>query len=392
VSSTSDMPSMGLMDHSVGSGSAMPSTGGSDIPAPMGGMQPGAGTSSRQTFVPLGQVAEIKVAGGPPMVRDEAGLLVGYVYIDIGQAQRDIGGYVNEAKEVVSRAMASGELKVPPGYYLKWTGQYEQLAEMLARMKIVVPITLLIIVLLLFLQFRNVIEVLIILLSIPFALIGSVWLMWLLDYRLSTAVWVGIIALVGLAAQTGIVMIVYIDHAFQRRKAQGLIRNLDDIVAAHMEGTVQRVRPKLMTVSTMLIGLVPLLWATSSGSDVMKRIAAPMVGGLLTSAFLTLEIIPVIVTYWRLEQLLWERLATTAVSLLRRLQIDAAIAASGATIAAGLGVASIYLAFPGLSLITGEILAGLVFLGGVGSYVLHRPAARQMVWPADPQTRQEQTS
>jgi copper/silver efflux system protein len=152
------------------------------------------------------------------------------------------------------------------------------------------------------------------------------------------------------------------------------------------------VRPKLMTVSTMLIGLVPLLWATSSGSDVMKRIAAPMVGGLLTSAFLTLEIIPVIVTYWRLEQLLWERLATTAVSLLRRLQIDAAIAASGATIAAGLGVASIYLAFPGLSLITGEILAGLVFLGGVGSYVLHRPAARQMVWPADPQTRQEQTS
>ena len=389
VSSTSDMPSMGLMDHSMGSGGAMPGStmGGSDMPAPMGGMQPGAGASSRQTFVPLGQVADIRVAGGPPMVRDEAGLLVGYVYIDIDQAQRDIGGYVNEAKEVVNRAMASGELKVPPGYYLKWTGQYEQLAEMLARMKIVVPITLLIIVLLLFLQFRNVIEVLIILLSIPFALIGSVWLMWLLDYRMSTAVWVGIIALVGLAAQTGIVMIVYIDQAYRRRKAQGLIRNLDDIVAAHMEGTVQRVRPKLMTVSTMLIGLVPLLWATSSGSDVMKRIAAPMVGGLLTSAFLTLEIIPVVVTYWRLEQLLWERLATTAVSLLGRLQIDAAIAAAGATIAAGLGVASIYVAFPGLSLITGEFLAGVVFLGGVGSYVLHRPAARQVVWPADPQTR-----
>ena len=158
--------------------------------------------------------------------------------------------------------MASGELKLPAGYYLKWTGQYEQLAQMLARMKIVVPVTLLIIVLLLFLQFRNFVEVLIILLSIPFALVGSVWLLWLLDYRLSTAVWVGIIALVGLAAQTGIVMIVYIDHAFQRRKAAGQIRNLDDIVAAHMEGTVQRVRPKLMTVSTMLIGLVPLLWAT----------------------------------------------------------------------------------------------------------------------------------
>jgi Cu(I)/Ag(I) efflux system membrane protein CusA/SilA len=384
VSSTSDMPSMGLMDHSMGSGGgAMPSVDGSDMAAPRGAMQPSAGASNRQTFVPLGQVAEIKVAGGPPMVRDEAGLLVGYVYIDIDQAQRDIGGYVNEAKQVVNRAMASGELKVPPGTYLKWTGQYEQLAEMLARMKIVVPITLLIIVLLLFLQFRNVIEVLIILLSIPFALIGSLWLMWLLDYRLSTAVWVGIIALVGLAAQTGIVMIVYIDHAFQRRKAQGLIRNLDDIIAAHMEGTVQRVRPKLMTVSTMLIGLVPLLWATSSGSDVMKRIAAPMVGGLLTSAFLTLEIIPVIVTYWRLEQLLWERLTATAVGLLRRLQIDAAIAAAGATMAAGLGVASLYVAFPGRSLTVGEVLAGLVFLGGLGSYVLHRPAARQVVWPAE---------
>jgi copper/silver efflux system protein len=222
-------------------------------------------------------------------------------------------------------------------------------------------------------------------------LIGSVWLMWLLDYRLSTAVWVGIIALVGLAAQTGIVMIVYIDHAFARRKAAGLIRNLDDIVAAHMEGTVQRVRPKLMTVSTMVIGLVPLLWAQSSGADVMKRIAAPMVGGLLTSAFLTLEIIPVIVTYWRLEQLLWERLAANpvvegSVGLLRRLQIDAAVAAAGAASAMCLGVASIYLAFPGSSLIVGEVLAGLVFLGGAGSYVLHRPAARQVVWPAETPT------
>jgi len=389
VSSMSDAPSMGLMNQGMGNTQSMPSMssgGGSDNPGPMAGAPQMGSGSSRQTFVPLGQVADIRVAGGPPMVRDEAGLLVGYVYIDIDQAQRDIGGYVNEAKQVVARAMATGELKIPPGYYLKWTGQYEQLAEMLARMKIVVPITLLIIVLLLFLQFRNFIEVLIILLSIPFALIGSVWLMWLLDYRLSTAVWVGIIALVGLAAQTGIVMIVYIDHAFQRRKAQGLIRNLDDIVAAHMEGTVQRVRPKLMTVSTMLIGLIPLLWATSSGSDVMKRIAAPMVGGLLTSAFLTLEIIPVIVTYWRLEQLLWERLTTLGSTLLlRRLKIDGAVAAIGATGAAALGVASLYLTFPDHSLILGEILAGIVFLGGISAYVLHRPAARQAVWPT--QTR-----
>jgi len=320
------------------------------------------------------------------MVRDEAGLLVGYVYVDIDQAQRDIGGYVNEAKEVVARGMASGDLKLPGGYYLKWTGQYEQLAEMLARMKLVVPVTVLIIVLLLFLQFRNVIEVLIILLSIPFALIGSVWLQWLLDYRLSTAVWVGIIALVGLAAQTGIVMIVYINQAFKRRKAAGQMNDLDDIIAAHMEGTVQRVRPKLMTVSTMLIGLIPLLWATSSGADVMKRIAAPMVGGLVTSAFLTLEIIPVVVTYWRLEQLLWERLASSGPELLRRLKLDALVVALGAGAAAALGLASIYLTFPGRTLLLGELLAGLLFLGGIASYVLHRPAAREVVWPTQVDT------
>jgi Cu(I)/Ag(I) efflux system membrane protein CusA/SilA len=382
IGSVSDMPAAGVMGPAMADPTS--SMGGSAMggPAPLGGLPPGAGGANKQSFVPLGQVADIKIVGGPPMVRDEAGLLVGYVYVDIDQGQRDIGGYVHEAKQVVAGALASGDLKLPGGTYLKWTGQYEQLAEMLARMKIVIPITLLIIVLLLFLQFKNFIEVLIILLSIPFALIGSVWLMWLLDYRLSTAVWVGIIALVGLAAQTGIVMIVYIDHAFARRKAAGLINNLDDIVAAHMEGTVQRVRPKLMTVSTMLIGLVPLLWARSSGADVMKRIAAPMVGGLITSAFLTLEIIPVVVTYWRLEQLLWERLASSGPEPLRRLKRDALAAALGAAAATVLGIAGLYLTFPGKSLLLGELLAAIVFLGGVASYVLHRPAARRVVWPS----------
>src|SRR5205823_2687426 len=198
--------------------------------------------------------------------------------------------------------------------------QYELLEQMAARMKIVVPVTLIIIIVLLYWHFRNFVEVLIVLLSVPFALTGSVWLMWLLDYRLSTAVWVGIIALVGLAAQTGIVMIVYIDHAYERRKRAGKIRELNDIIWAHMEGTVMRVRPKLMTVSTMLIGLIPLLWSTGSGADVMKRIAAPMVGGLLTSAFLTLEIIPVISTYWRQEELLWERLGELDAARLQRLR------------------------------------------------------------------------
>jgi Cu(I)/Ag(I) efflux system membrane protein CusA/SilA len=206
--------------------------------------------------------------------------------------------------------------------------------------------------------------------------------MWLCDYRLSTAVWVGIIALTGLAAQTGIVMIVYIDHAFERRKAEGRIRNLDDIIAAHMEGTVQRVRPKLMTVSTMLIGLVPLLWAQSSGADVMKRIAAPMVGGLLTSAFLTLEIIPVIVTYWRYEQLLWQRLSALGSDLLTRLRRDTYMLAFGAAAAVGLSVSRLYIASPGQAFALAQLAAAAVFLGGTAAYLLHRPAARRTVWPA----------
>ncbi len=364
--------------------------GGANMPdaSPMaGGAMPPSGASATapdvpgQAFVPLGEVADIRIAGGPPMVRDEAGLLVGYVYIDIDQAQRDLGGYVNEAKEAVARALADGTLKLPAGTYLKWTGQYEQLEEMAKRMKLVVPLTLLIIVTLLFLQFRNVIEVLIILLSIPFALVGSVWLMWLLDYRVSTAVWVGIIALVGLAAQTGIVMIVYIDKAFEKRRAEGRINNLQDIIAAHMEGTVQRVRPKLMTVSTMLIGLVPLLWATSSGSDVMKRIAAPMVGGLLTSAFLTLEIIPVVVTYWRQEQLLWQRLLGLAPEQLRGLKVSSGAIASGASLAALLAVARIYVAIPGAWFALGQLAAAGVFLGGLALYLFRRTAAHPVVWP-----------
>jgi Cu(I)/Ag(I) efflux system membrane protein CusA/SilA len=252
--------------------------------------------------VPLGELADIQVVEGPPMIKNEAGLLVGYVYVDL-EPSRDMGSYVDEAKARVAEARARGDLKLAPGMYIKWAGQYEAFEQMRDRMKILVPLTLLIVVVLLYLQFRHMTEVLIVLLSIPFALVGTVWLLYLLDYRLSTAVWVGVIALVGLAAQTGVVMIVYIDQAFVRRLRAGKIRDLNDIIWAHMEGTVQRVRPKLMTVSTMLIGLVPLLWATGSGADVMKRIAAPMVGGLVSSAFLTLEIIPVVYTYWRYAQL-----------------------------------------------------------------------------------------
>jgi Cu(I)/Ag(I) efflux system membrane protein CusA/SilA len=248
--------------------------------------------------VPLGQVADIRVVTGPPMIRDEGGLLTGYVYVDMDAGQRDIGGYVEEAKRVVAR-----EVRIPPGYFLKWTGQYELLEQMRSRMKFLVPLTLALVLGLLYLNFGNLTQSLIVLASVPFALVGSVWLMALLGYNLSTATWVGIIALVGLAAQTGVVMVVYCDSAYHKAKASGRIRDLDDIVEATLEGSVQRVRPKLMTVATMMVGLVPLLWSQGTGADVMKRVAAPMVGGLFTSAFLTLEIIPVVYTYWRYAQL-----------------------------------------------------------------------------------------
>jgi len=341
-----------------------------------------ARTSGGQAFVPLGQLAEVRVTDGPPMVRDEAGSLVGYVYVDIDSTQRDVGGYVNDAKAAVAAALQKGTLTLPAGYSLKWTGQYELLEQMRERMKLIVPITLMLVVLLLFLQFRNVVEVLIVLLSIPFALVGSVWLMWLLDYRLSTAVWVGVIALVGLAAQTGVVMIVYIDHALERRRQAGTLRNFADVLEAHMEGTVQRVRPKLMTVATMLIGLVPLLWATGSGADVMKRIAAPMVGGLLTSAFLTLEIIPVISTYFRYEELLWERLRELAPSKLRALSAAAAVHGAGFALIALMLASLIYVSLPVWALRAALTAGALAVLGGAGVYLLLRPAAKRLVWPA----------
>jgi Cu(I)/Ag(I) efflux system membrane protein CusA/SilA len=250
----------------------------------------------------LGDLADIKLSDGPPMLRSEAGMLAGYVYVDLEES-RDLSSFVESAQQAVESARSSGKVTLAPGQYLVWTGQYEQLAQMRERMKLLVPLALGIVLLLLYAQFKNLTEVAIVMLSIPFALVGSFWLLYLLDYRLSTAVWVGVIALVGLATQTGVVMIVYIDQAFARRVREGRITSLADIIEAHAEGTVQRVRPKLMTVATMLIGLTPLLWASGSGADVMKRIAAPMVGGLISSAFLTLELIPVVYTYWRYAQL-----------------------------------------------------------------------------------------
>jgi len=339
---------------------------------------PAAGTRVR--WVPLGQLADIQIVHGPPMIRDEDGLLVGYVYVDVDTTARDIGGYVAEAKRAVARAKADGTLALAPGMFLKWTGQYELLEKMTERMKIALPLTAILILFLLYLHFKNVVEVLIVACSIPFALVGSVWAMYLLDYRISTAVWVGVIALAGLAAQTGIVMIVYIDQAYERRKKAGMIRNLQDIVWAHMEGTVQRVRPKLMTVATMMAGLLPLLWAEGTGADVMKRIAAPMVGGLITSAFLTLEVIPVIYTYWRWEQLLWERLRAARAERYRLLRTVAIVVGAGAFATfVAVPLSLVYFTIPRGLLVGSFSISLSVLLGGIVAYLAWRPSAARAV-------------
>jgi len=316
------------------------------------------------------------------MVRDEGGLLVGYVFVDVDAGGRDIGGYVEQAKRMVGAALREQRLQLPDGYFLKWTGQYEEMEKMGERMRVVVPATLLIVIVLLFLHFRNFMEVLIVLLSVPFALAGSVWLLWLLDYRLSTAVWVGLIALVGLAAQTGIVMILYIDNAYERRKREGRIRDLADIMRAHMEGTVQRVRPKLMTVATMLAGLLPLLWATGSGAEVMKRMAAPMVGGLLTSALLTLEIIPVVYTYWRYEELLWERLADLDPARLAALRRWAWSHGASWTLLTATGLSAFYVDVPVTARLATCAASAVLILLSAAAYLRNRPAAKRLVWPS----------
>ncbi len=242
--------------------------------------------------IPIDQVAEIRLRMGPSEIRDENGSKAAYVFIDTGG--RDIGGYVNEAKRIVSE-----RVKLPPGYYISWSGQYEFMLRVKEKLKFVVPITLLIIFVLLYFNFGSVTETLIVILSVPFAMVGSIWLLYILGYNMSIAVWVGIIALAGLAAQTGVVMIIYLSHAYENRKREGRMNSWEDLVEAIDEGAVQRVRPKMMTVMTMILGLLPLLWSHGTGADVMKRIAAPMIGGLVTSTILTLVIIPAIYAIWK---------------------------------------------------------------------------------------------
>jgi Cu(I)/Ag(I) efflux system membrane protein CusA/SilA len=239
---------------------------------------------------------------GPSIIKDENASLTGWVYIDV--ADRDLGGYVEDAKRTVE-----SQLKLPEGYTLVWTGQYEFMQRVKARLKIVVPITLAIIIVMIFMNFGSIGETIIVLLSLPFALTGSFWLMHILTwmhpenpFNLSIAVWVGIIALAGVAAETGIIMIVYLDEAFHMFQKMGRMRHQYDLLAAITYGAVQRIRPKLMTVMCILMGLIPLLWAHGAGADVMRRIAVPMIGGVITSSILTLEIVPAIYSIWRGRQ------------------------------------------------------------------------------------------
>jgi Cu(I)/Ag(I) efflux system membrane protein CusA/SilA len=241
--------------------------------------------------VPLGELADIRIRQGAPSIRTENALLSAYIYLDTRNA--DLGAYVEAAQEAVAR-----DVSFPPGYYATWSGQYEYMQRAIAKMKVVVPVTLAIIFLLLYLNFRRVTESLIVMLSVPFALVGGIWLLWALDYNLSVAVAVGFIALAGVAAETGVVMLIYLDHALEARaaarRAQGDSLGVDDLVDAIVEGAVERVRPKMMTVVAIMAGLLPIMWSTGTGSEVMRRIAAPMVGGMVSSTVLTLAVIPAI--------------------------------------------------------------------------------------------------
>jgi Cu(I)/Ag(I) efflux system membrane protein CusA/SilA len=248
------------------------------------------------TQIPLAQVAHIVPRMGPPVVRSEAAQITGWVFIDV--TGRDIGSYVTEAMRAVR-----DKVKVPTGYSLVWSGQYEYMQSAKKRLKLVVPLTLFLVLLLLYFNFRALAPTLIVLLSIPFALIGAVWLLAILQYNMSVAVWVGIIALAGVAAETGVVMIVYLDEAYHHRLEAGTLKTREDLHEAIFEGAVQRVRPKIMTVVAITMGLLPIMWSHGTGADVMKRIAAPMVGGMVSSTVLTLILIPIIYEFWRARSL-----------------------------------------------------------------------------------------
>jgi copper/silver efflux system protein len=255
------------------------------------GMAGSIGQSRQSPRVPLGQLADIKIVRGPMAIKSEEGLLTAYVYVDF--SNRDVGGFVNEAKERVAT------LKIPEGYRLEWSGEYEYLVKTHQRLKLVIPLTLLIIFVLIFFNTKSITKTIIVLLAIPFSLVGSFWLLYLLGYNMSIAVWVGIIALAGLDAETGVVMLLYLELAHDRWIKAGKLTDISALKDSIMFGAVKRIRPKIMTVGVILAGLIPVMFSTGAGSDIMKRIAAPMVGGVITSTILELIIYPSIYMLWK---------------------------------------------------------------------------------------------
>ena len=254
--------------------------------------------------VPLGQLTELRLTSGPAMIRDEDGQLSGYVYVDM--AGRDIGGYVAEAKKKVAE-----QVKLPAGYTLTWSGQYEYMERAKERLIYVIPLTLLVIFLLLYINFKSVARCAIVLLAVPFSMIGAVWLLYLLDYNMSVAVWVGIIALAGVDAETGVIMLLYLEHAYEKWRSEGKMRSIEDLHEAIIEGAVKRIRPKVMTIMAILMGLLPIMWSHGAGADVMKRIAAPMIGGVITSFLLELLVYPAIFDVWRGWRMRREKVSTS---------------------------------------------------------------------------------
>jgi Cu(I)/Ag(I) efflux system membrane protein CusA/SilA len=248
--------------------------------------------------VPISMLADIQYKTGPPSVRSENGKLVGFVFVDITTS--DIEGYVRKASQLLAH-----RIQYPPGCYIQWAGQFEYLLAAKERLKVVVPFTLLIIFVLIYINTKSALKTAIVLLAVPFSLVGAFWMLYLLGYNMSVAVWVGLIALAGLDAETGVVMLLYLDHAWEKFRAEGRMNNMRDLHDAVMEGAVQRIRPKIMTVCAILFGLLPIMWSPTmqAGADVMKRIATPMIGGIVTSGILELLIYPVIYVIWRKREL-----------------------------------------------------------------------------------------
>jgi Cu(I)/Ag(I) efflux system membrane protein CusA/SilA len=252
------------------------------VPVPAGG----------QRQLPLSDLAQISLTTGPSMIRNEGGLLTGYVYVDL--AGRDAGSYVNEASQLLR-----DRLKLPTGYSIAWSGQYEAMERVKERLKLVVPVTLFLICLLLYINTGSMPKTVIVLLAVPFSAVGAIWFLYLAGYNMSVAVWVGLIALLGIDAETGVFMLLYLDLAYEEAKREGRLHSLGELREAIVQGAAKRLRPKFMTFATVCVGLFPIMWATGAGSDVMKRIAAPMVGGIFTSFILELLVYPAIYEVWR---------------------------------------------------------------------------------------------